>query len=165
MTKVTLSLGSNINPVFNLMQAINSLEEIFDDVQQSSVYESKAIGFDGDNFLNLVALIDTDMSLGELVLSLKTIEDQQGRDRQALKLSGRTLDIDVLTYGDVISESYGVCVPRPEITENAFVLLPLAELMPKEIHPLLGRTYQELWADYDQSSQQIWKVDFDWKQI
>jgi len=161
MTSVALSIGSNINPDINLRQAIDSLRSIFGDVVTSSVYESEAVGFEGDNFLNLVALINVDCELSELIRKLKALEDQQGRDRNASKFSGRTLDIDVLIYDDFEGEIAGVTLPRPEITENAFVLLPLSEVLPASLHRQVNKTYAQLWSEYDKAKQNLWKIEFD----
>jgi len=161
MTKVALSIGSNINPAVNLRQAINSLRSQFGKIVTSSVYESEAVGFDGDNFLNLVVLISVDYELDELARILKSMEDQQGRDRNVEKFSGRALDIDVLTYDNLTGSHAGITLPRPEITENAFVLLPLSEVLPESRHPFFDKTYAELWSDYDKSKQNLWKIEFD----
>ena len=161
MAVVALSIGSNINPALNIKRAIDSLRSLFGDFKTSPVYESKSVGFDGDNFYNLVVLINVDHKLCELTRILKALEDQQGRDRKASKFSGRTLDIDVLIYDDLIGVFSGVCLPRPEITENAFVLLPLSDVLPDSRHPLVNKTYAELWSEYDKSRQRLWKIDFD----
>ncbi len=161
MALVALSIGSNISPEVNIILAVNSLRSLFGDIVTSSVYESKAVGFDGDNFFNLVVLITVDHELGELTRILKALEGQQGRDCLAEKFSGRTLDIDVLTYDDFTGTFSGKTLPRPEITENAFVLLPLSEVLPDSRHPLVNKTYAELWGEYDKNKQRLWKVDIE----
>ena len=83
---------------------------------------------------------------------LKALEDQHGRRRDTPRFSARTLDIDILTYDNVTGSVEGVLLPRQEILENAFVLWPLAELAPKEKHPVMGVSYAELWRSYDQAS-------------
>ncbi|MBY6190077.1 2-amino-4-hydroxy-6-hydroxymethyldihydropteridine diphosphokinase [Microbulbifer agarilyticus] len=162
MAIVYLSLGSNIDREKHLCAAMDALVEAFGDLKMSQVYESEAVGFEGDNFYNLVAAIDTDLSVGELALRLRDIEDANGRVRSGPKFSARTLDIDILTYDDVAGDVDGVALPRDEILKNAFVLLPLSEVAPTEVHPVQGKTYQQLWEEYDQTSQKLWAVEFDW---
>ena len=161
MVDVALSIGSNISPEINICMAIKSLRSKFSEVLTSSVYESKAVGFEGSNFYNLVALIRVKHKLDELIPILKALEDKQGRDRTSGKFSGRTLDIDILTYGDRVGDYCGITLPRNEITENAFVLLPLSEILPDSIHPLVNKSYAEMWSEYDKDSQILWKIDFD----
>lgn len=160
-TQLTLSLGSNIDAPRNIRSALNSLTQRFGPLRLSSVYESEAVGFKGDNFLNLVAVTNTDLSLIVVQEYLKYLEISQGRDRQQEKFSSRPIDVDILTFGDSDGSEIGITLPRPEITRNAFVLLPLAELLPEQIHPPTKRSYAELWADYDKSSQRLWPVSLD----
>ncbi|MCQ3828667.1 2-amino-4-hydroxy-6-hydroxymethyldihydropteridine diphosphokinase [Microbulbifer elongatus] len=162
MAIVYLSLGSNIDREKHLSAGLDALVEAFGDLKMSQVYESEAVGFDGDNFYNLVAAIETDLSVGELAVKLRNIEDANGRLRSGPKFSARTLDIDILTCDDLTGEVDGVTLPRGEILKNAFVLLPLSELAPDTEHPVERKTYQQLWEAYDQSSQKLWPVTFNW---
>lgn len=158
MILVALGIGSNIDAASNIRKAIAALQSLFGEVRCSSVYESEAVGFDGDNFLNLVALIETDKPIYDLDLCLKKIEDAQGRDRKAPRFFNRTLDIDILTYGDCVGDYAGIHLPRAEITANAFVLQPLAELLPDTVHLVEKKSYQELWNEYRKDAQKLWKV-------
>ncbi|WGL15825.1 2-amino-4-hydroxy-6-hydroxymethyldihydropteridine diphosphokinase [Microbulbifer bruguierae] len=162
MATVYLSLGSNIDREKNLGAGLDALVKAFGDLRMSQVYESEAVGFDGDNFYNLVAAIETDLPVGELALRLRQIEDENGRVRSGPKFSARTLDIDILTYDDLTGEVDGVKLPRGEILKNAFVLLPLSELAPDDVHPSAGKSYLQLWEEYDRDSQKLWAVAFDW---
>lgn len=162
MATVALGIGSNIDAENNIIGALNALKSRFGCFRLSSVYESRAVGFNGDNFLNLVVVLSTDMPLPELVAWLKALEDSHGRDRSKSKFSGRQLDIDVLLVDDLSGCIEGITLPRGEITENAFVLQPLAEVLPDFPHPLTGETFSELWMDYDRSRQKLWKVAFPW---
>lgn len=162
MAWVTLGLGSNVDPFIHLASCLDALLLNFNDLSLSSVFESEAVGFEGDNFLNMVVGINTDLSLAGLSVLLKTIEDKHGRDRQQPRFSGRTLDIDILTYDDLAGKFDGITLPRGEITENAFVLWPLSQVGGKRRHPVLKKTFAELWADYDKSRQHLWPVDFQW---
>ena len=164
MPLVTLSLGSNINPSFHIREAVKALRAQFDEVRLSPVYESEAVGFSGDNFLNLVVAMRTAESPGRLAAALKALEDRLGRDRSMPRFSGRTIDIDILTYGDLHGIHEGMELPRPETIRHAFILLPMADLLPDGVHPGLGRTWSELRDEFDAGTQRLWPIDFDWQQ-
>jgi len=162
MTRVTLGLGSNINPAENFSRCLDTLLLKFHDLGFSSVFESEAVGFAGDNFLNMVVSLETELSLDKLATTLKDIEDDFGRKRDQPRFSGRTLDIDILTYGNKSGIHAGMALPRPESTENAFVLWTLSQLAGNQRHPELGKTYKELWEEFDKTRQKLWPVDFIW---
>ena len=162
MPVLSLSIGSNIEPARHIRLALQALREKFPNLRCSRVYESEAIGFDGANFLNLAVVADTSLELAEISSYLKGIEDGLGRDRRQPKFSGRSMDIDILTFGADTGASCNVQLPRPEITRNAFVLQPLAELLPEQLDPACGKTYRQLWSEFDKSSQRLWPVEFDW---
>ncbi|WP_444929494.1 2-amino-4-hydroxy-6-hydroxymethyldihydropteridine diphosphokinase [Microbulbifer sp. SSSA002] len=162
MAQVYLSLGSNINRAQYIRAALDALTEQFGELQVSRVFESEAVGFEGDNFYNLVVGLQTDLPLGQLAPCLRAIEDANGRLRSGPKFSARTLDIDILTYDDLTGVIDGVTLPRGEIVKNAFVLQPLAEIAPQVLHPLAQKTYRQLWDEYDQASQKLWPVEFIW---
>lgn len=162
MSLLSLSIGSNIDPAGNISKALDLLKAEFGSISCSKVYESEAIGFDGDNFMNLVVIAQVNRPLGEIALRLKAIEDQLGRDRCQPKFSGRTMDIDILTFGDESGADCGLSLPRDEITRNAFVLLPLAEMLPNTEHGPTKKTFATLWQEFDQSSQKLWAIDFEW---
>lgn len=162
MTTLALSIGSNIDAELNIRAALGALDLEFENIRNSTIYESQAVGFDGDNFLNLVILADTDKGLDDVTAILKRLEDQLGRDRAQVRFSGRTIDIDILLYGDESGMCCGIELPRPEVTENAYVLLPLSELLPDLVHPGTGMSYLNLWQDYDKSKQQLWAIETDW---
>ena len=163
MTAIYLSLGSNVERYKHITAALDALEHLLGYLTISSVYESKSIGFDGSNYFKLVVGAQTHLAIVELSDVLKRIEDENGRKRSGPKFSPRTLDIDILTYGDFVGSEGGIELPRAEITKNAFVLLPLAEIAPQVRHPQLQKTYGELWQEYDQTSQSLWAIDFEWQ--
>lgn len=162
MAEVFLSLGSNIDRERHIRAGLDALAEQFGELRVSRVFESEAVGFDGDDFYNLVVVLHTDLPVGQLALCLREIEDANGRLRAGPKFSARTLDIDILIVGDLTGTIDGVKLPRGEIQKNAFVLQPLAELAPEHRHPLTGQTFAEMWAEYDKSKQKLWPVEFSW---
>jgi|TARA_B110000305_G_C19291041_1_gene564202 2-amino-4-hydroxy-6-hydroxymethyldihydropteridine diphosphokinase len=162
VTTLALSIGSNIDAESNIRAALDALNLEFENIRSSTTYESQAIGFDGDNFLNLVVLADTNKGLDDVTTFLKRLEDRLGRDRLQTRFSGRTMDVDILLYGNESGMFCGIELPRPEVTENAYVLQPLAELLPDVVHPATGMSYLKLWQDYDKSKQRLWATEIDW---
>jgi 2-amino-4-hydroxy-6-hydroxymethyldihydropteridine diphosphokinase len=158
LVRCWLSLGSNIEPERQIPAAVESLQQEFGELIASPIYESEAVGFVGDNFHNLVVGIMTRLSPRELASSLRKIEAAHGRVRGAEKFTSRTLDIDLLTFGERVIDEPGVQVPRDEILRYAFVLRPLADVAPRELHPVVGRSYGELWAAFDPGEQKLWRV-------
>lgn len=163
MPRVFLGLGSNIERERYIVAGLDALAGLFGELTLSGVYDSEAIGFSGQPFLNLVVGIDTDLSPGTLSRQLRHIEVEHGRPPNASRFSPRQLDIDILTHGQLTGTVEGVVLPRPEILENAFVLCPLAEVAAQELHPGVGKTYADLWRAYDRDSQVIRRVDFQWR--
>lgn len=159
MAIVYVSIGSNIEKEKNIKVCLQELAQHFNGLELSPIYESESVGFAGDTFYNLVAKFETDLAVGELSKSLKAIEDKYGRDRSGPKFSGRTLDIDILTYDDLVGDIDGVQLPRDEITKNAFVLLPLVDIAPDVMHPEQQVTYARLWFFFDKDSQKLWRVE------
>ena len=163
MPVLALSIGSNQDAAAHIRRAVTALRQHFVSLRCSTVYESEAVGFDGDNFLNLVALTSTDDDLGEIAAYLKHLEDELGRDRSLPKFAARRIDIDILCYGEEDGQQHGLRLPRAEVTENAFVLRPLAEVMPGAVHAPTGKSYAQLWAEYDHTRQALWPVEFYWQ--
>ncbi len=162
MAAIYISIGSNIEREKYIKNALEQLEATFGALSVSSVFESEAVGFEGDDFYNLVVGADTDKPLTDVVQILKQIEEDNGRIRSAKKFSARTLDLDILTYDDLVVEEPAQ-IPRDEITKNAFVLWPLAEIAPDVLHPTEKQSYADLWQQYDKSKQKLWTVPFEWK--
>jgi 2-amino-4-hydroxy-6-hydroxymethyldihydropteridine diphosphokinase len=162
MTQVFLGLGSNLDREKNIRAGLAALQSLFGYMIFSKVYESESVGFKGSHFYNMVVSVQTDLSIASLSDALKKIEDNNGRVRSGPKYSPRTLDIDILTYGDFVGVEAGIELPRAEITQNAFVLLPLSEIAPRQLHPQFKKTYAELWDVYDHKSQSLWPIDFNY---
>jgi 2-amino-4-hydroxy-6-hydroxymethyldihydropteridine diphosphokinase len=145
MSIAWLGLGSNVNAESNIRAGIKELEDKFVKVSLSPVYTSTAIGFDGDDFINLVARVETEMHPLELREYLRNLEDRYGRKRNVPKFSDRVLDIDILLYDDLVLRSPVLDMPRGEIMKFAHVLKPLADLEPDLIHPTELRSMAEIW--------------------
>lgn len=168
-----ISLGSNLEREASIRGGVGRLRQAFGPLILSPVYETEAVGFDGSPFLNLVVGIKTPLRVGEVRAILRRIEAEHGRERSGElederegehgrersgepeseregehdgeRFAPRTLDLDLLTYGDCAGEIDGYRLPRDEILRYAFVLGPLADVAPDERHPIDGRCYAELW--------------------
>jgi 2-amino-4-hydroxy-6-hydroxymethyldihydropteridine diphosphokinase len=159
VARVYISVGSNIDRERNIDMALRLLEASFGQLQRSSVYESEAIGFDSDPFYNLVVGFDTDDTPREIHDVLHCIEEASGRIRTT-GLSARTLDLDLLLYDDLVTETGGLVLPRDDITRYAFVLAPLAEIAGTLRHPVTGENYENLWSAFDEAGQVLSRVDW-----
>ena len=144
MPRVYVSIGSNQQREHHVARAVAQLDARFSPVMLSTVYETEAVGFAGDAFFNLVAGFDTDMDLDELLACIRQIEICCGRIRTQQRFGPRTMDIDVLTYGDWVAEDDALDIPRSEILAEAYVLTPLAQIAPHAMHPQLGESYASL---------------------
>ena len=145
MGKAYLSLGSNVLPEQNLASALHALRQRFGKVATSPVYRTVAIGFEGPDFLNAAALIDSDLDAYALNDWLHALEDAHGRDRSGPRFGDRPLDIDIVFYDDLVTEGPGnLRLPRPEL-RHAFVLKPLVDIAPDFIDPGSGQTLAALW--------------------
>jgi 2-amino-4-hydroxy-6-hydroxymethyldihydropteridine diphosphokinase len=162
MPRVIVGIGSNIERERSVRAGVAELKAIYGEVQLSSVYESDAVGFDGDAFYNLVAAFDTDDSVEQVVETLAGIEDRHGRVRTGERFAARTLDLDLLLYGDAIISNERFHVPRDEIPRYAFVLWPLAEIVPDMQHPLTGERYAQMWEKFDKRNQALRPIPFEW---
>lgn len=159
MAQVYVSIGSNIDRVHNIDRALRELTAVYGELQRSSVYESDAVGFDSAPFYNLVVGFAADESPQAIQGRLHAIEESNGRLRTG-ELSARTLDLDLLTYDDLVMKDGKLVLPRSDIDRYAFVLAPLAEIAGSERHPVSGIRYAELWSAFDDSQQQLTPVDW-----
>lgn len=146
MTEVFIGIGSNVEPEKHVRMAAQMLRARFGVLRLSPVYRNRAVGFEGDDFLNLVVAFDTDLDVKALNAALDEIELACGRQRGAARFSPRTLDLDLLLHGTRVDES--LKLPRREILKYDFVLKPLAELAPGHRHPETGMTYREHWERF-----------------
>jgi len=159
---VHVGVGSNVERAHNIRSGVNALHERFKKVAMSTVYESAAVGFDGDPFYNLVVRFETELSIDALGVTLRQIEDAHHRDRTLSSFGPRTLDIDLLLYDDEVLHQGKLQLPRDEIEKNAFVLRPLAELSGELIHPVRDESLSVMWQQFDHGLQPLVAVEFDW---
>jgi len=141
-----LGIGSNIEPEKNILFCKTLIQKMFQKVRFSKTYKSQAVGFDGDDFYNLVAEIKDEQELEELIQLVKKTEKELGRVRTEKRFSSRHIDIDILLYGDIVCQQ-PIVLPRPEIYDNAYVLCPQ------------GKTYKNLWQAFDKSRQPLLMID------
>jgi len=154
-----LGLGSNSRPEANLALGVRELGARFDLLALSSVYRNKAVGFDGDDFLNAVVCVDTIMPPEDICLHLEEIHKLAGRKRDSNPYVSRTLDIDLLLYDQLIVDAPPVHVPRADVLDYSFVLGPLAEIAPDYVHPLSGKTIAMHWSEFDPDSHPLARDD------
>lgn len=130
--KIYLGLGSNLGDrEKNLEKAISEISEFASVVLKSSVYESKPVGYtDQDDFLNMVIEIESELAPRELLGKLLQIESNLGRVR-TIKNGPRTIDVDILLYGDLSLNEEDLIIPHPRMNERNFVLIPLSEIAPE----------------------------------
>ena len=153
-----ISIGSNIDKEHNIPASLMALRQLFGELIISSIYESEAVGFVGDSFHNLVVGFDSDLEVKTIAKQLRQIELDNGRTRDSQKFSARTLDLDLILYGDLVVSDGRLQIPRDEIERYAFVLEPLAEIAADEKHPVTGKTYGELWQAFDKSKAKQHKL-------
>ena len=149
MSKVYLSIGSNKgNRSALIKKAIDEIEKkIGIIISRSSIYQSKSWGFDSNDFYNLCLLIDTDIMPKSLLINLKKIEKSMGREDIDGSYSDRFIDIDILFYDNIITDSEDLKIPHPKIEIRKFVLVPMLEIADDYVHPILNKTIKELYND------------------
>ena len=148
MTRIWVSIGSNIDREYHIRTAVAELEKQLGAGLVSPVYESDAEGFEGPAFYNRVTGYETGRSAEELIGLFRKLEEKLGRERTDTSFDSRTIDIDLLTYGETIAEVAGKQLPRSDIRNYAFVLKPLCDLAPDERHPETGKSYLQMWEEF-----------------
>ncbi len=159
MARVYVSIGSNINRESSIRAGVKELRCHYGRLILSSVFESESVGFQGENFYNLVVGFNTNQSAQAVAQVLHNIEQACGRERSHSRFSSRVLDMDLLLYDNLIINELGLQVPRQDILDYAFVLQPLAEIAPQGHHPIIDKTYADLWSAFDSSSKCLWPID------
>lgn len=146
-----ISIGSNIKKELHVPSSLLALRKCFGEIIISSLYETAAVGFEGDDFHNLIVQFDSNLEPKAVAKKLRQIELDHGRTRDSRKYAARTLDLDLILFGDLIISEGRLQIPRDEIEHYAFVLEPLAEIVPDAIHPTLHKSYSQLWKEFDKT--------------
>ena len=161
MPDAYVAAGSNVRPRENLSRALATLGAQFPGLQASRAFSNAAVGFEGDDFVNLVVRFPVELPLAALLERLKAVERGCGREAGAPKWGPRTLDLDLLLYGDQVGRFAGATLPHPDLATRAWVLGPLAELSPDLVHPVLGKKFGALWQRFDQRAHALVPVALD----
>ncbi|HTX05412.1 MAG TPA: 2-amino-4-hydroxy-6-hydroxymethyldihydropteridine diphosphokinase [Steroidobacteraceae bacterium] len=158
MPEVYIAAGSNIEPERHLAMAVRELKRQFPGVRFSPWYRNRAVGFEGEDFINLVAGFTTELEISAVLSRLHAIEVLCGRPRAAPRWAPRSMDLDVLLYGDLVCQEPHLKLPRPDLLKRAFMLGPLAALAPEVLHPTEGETIGELWQRFDRDAHPLVEV-------
>ena len=162
MPEVFVSVGSNVEPERHLRASAVALADRYGLLRLSPVYRNAAVGFKGDDFLNAVIAFETDAPVAEIAAALGEIEAAHGRRRGEAKFAPRTLDLDLLLYGDAVLEWDPLRLPRDEINRYDFVLRPLLDLEPALADPRSGEPLAEAWDRLDVPDGRLTRVEFAW---
>ena len=161
MSRIYIGVGSNIEREHHIKAGFQALQQVFHQCRTSTVYESEAYGFQGDPFYNLVIEAETHLPIEDVCAQLRAIEFAHGRPANAKKFSGRTLDLDLLAYDQMVCDE-PLVLPRKEVLQNAFVLRPFAELVPEWVHPRVFKSLSQLWNAFDHQKQPLAAISFNW---
>lgn len=158
MPQVYVAAGSNIEPERHLAMAVRELERQFPGVRFSPWYRNRAAGFEGEDFVNFVAGFATELEVAEVLRRLHAIEAACGRPREAPRWAPRSMDLDVLLYGERVCREPHLELPRPDLLKRAYMLGPLAALAPDLVHPTQRQTIGELWEQFDRAAHPLVEV-------
>ncbi len=156
MPDIYVGVGSNIDPEANISTAVEMLRDEYGVIESSSVYRNPPVGFDGDDFLNLVLRFQSSIDPALVEQLLSHLEQRAGRERALTSLGSRRLDLDLLLYGSLIDAP--LRLPHEDILRYSFVLCPLAELAPGLVHPVTGRSIANSWSDLAQTNPLLTNV-------
>jgi 2-amino-4-hydroxy-6-hydroxymethyldihydropteridine diphosphokinase len=156
--RVFVGAGSNVEPEKNLAHACADIAHSWPDAYFSRAYRNAAVGFEGPDFINLVVGFTTAQPLTAVIARLHAIETQCGRPRYAPKWASRTMDLDVLLYGDLVEKTAEYTVPRPDLLKRPYMLGPMAEIAPEVVHPTAGKTIGALWDEFDRNGHTMLEV-------
>jgi len=162
VTQVLVAAGSNVEPRANLRRALDALAAHYPALRRSAAYRNRAVGFEGQDFVNLVIGFETDDDVRTVVAHLHDAEARCGRARDAPKWAPRAMDLDILLYGDRVCDEPGLVLPRPDLVRRAYMLGPAAEIAPDTRHPTLGVTLAELWRNFVQTDHPLQAVELGW---
>ncbi len=161
MADAYVAAGSNVRPRESLRQALGLLAREFPGLRASRAFSNPAVGFIGDDFINLVVAFPADIPTEALLDRLKDVERACGREPGAPKWGPRTLDLDLLLHGERVGRVAGKNLPHPDLSTRAWVLRPLAELAPELIHPVAGERIDSLWRRFDQRGHRLTPVSLE----
>jgi 2-amino-4-hydroxy-6-hydroxymethyldihydropteridine diphosphokinase len=148
MTAVYVAAGSNVEPERYLALALRALAATYGPMTLSPAYKNKAVGFEGEDFINLVVGFSTEDSVAEVRQQLQKIEAACDRPPGAPKWAPRTMDLDILLFGNLVSDEPGLVIPRPDLLKRPYMLKPMADIAPDVRHPMLDKTMRELWGSF-----------------
>lgn len=148
MSGVYVAAGSNVEPERYLSLALRALAAAYGPLTLSPAYRNRAVGFEGEDFINLVVGFNTEESPAEVRRQLQKIEVACDRPPGAAKWAPRTMDLDILLFGDLVSDEPGLVIPRPDLLKRPYMLKPMADIAPEVRHPTLGKTMRELWEGF-----------------
>jgi 2-amino-4-hydroxy-6-hydroxymethyldihydropteridine diphosphokinase len=159
VTRVFVAAGSNVDAVRNLRLAAHEMQRAFGKVDFSPAYRNAAVGFEGEDFINYVAGFDTTRSVDEVIDELQRIEGLCGRTRDAPKWAPRSMDLDILLFGDLVIDRPGLVLPRPDLLRRPYMLGPLADTASAIVHPTARESIAVLWARFDRAAHVMTRVD------
>lgn len=162
MTQVLVAAGSNVEPLANLRRALDSLAAHYPALRRSTAYRNRAVGFEGEDFINLVVGFETEDDVRKVIEHLHEAESLCGRARHAPKWAPRSMDLDILLFGDRVCDEPGLVLPRPDLVRRAYMLGPAAEIAPDTVHPALGVTLADLWRNFAQGEHPLVAVELQW---
>jgi len=161
MADAYVAAGSNVRPRESLAKALGMLAREFPGLRASRAFSNAAVGFAGDDFINLVVVFPAEIPTEALLERLKAVERACGREPGAPKWEPRTLDLDLLLHGNRIGRVAGKNLPHPDLLTRAWVLGPLAELAPGLIHPVAGERIDDLWRRFDRGAHRLTPVSLE----
>ncbi len=161
MTTVLVAAGSNVEPEANLRRALGMLANAYPGMRSSRAYRNAAVGFQGDDFINLVVAFETGEDVRSVLAQLHAAEAACGRARNAPKWAARSMDLDILMFGGMVCDEPGLVLPRPDLERRAYMLGPAAEIAPATRHPTLGVTLGELWEQFPREAHPLEPVDIE----
>jgi len=159
--RVFVAAGSNLEPEKHLVRACADIKHSWHDAVFSRAYRNVAVGFDGPDFINLVLGFTTPQPLDAVIARLRAIETQCGRPRFAPKWASRTMDLDVLLFGDRVEKTTEYTLPRPDLLKRPYMLGPMAEIAPEVMHPTANKTIGKLWEEFDGDGHAMTAVELE----
>jgi 2-amino-4-hydroxy-6-hydroxymethyldihydropteridine diphosphokinase len=159
--RVFVAAGSNVEPEAHLARACAEIADSWRDSTFSRAYRNKAVGFDGPDFINLVVGFSTAQPLAMVIARLRAIETRCGRPRYAPKWASRSMDLDVLLFGDVVEQTDEYTLPRPDLLKRPYMLGPMAEIAPDVVHPTERRKIGDLWEHFARDGHEMTAVHID----